>query len=95
MTGLTIGKQFLIFNDTTYDSIMNNLFLELEINELTWDNKSRFIDYFMDNYMVCLESIFDENDLIVDGDDIDNNELNTIFDEFEEYLNYVLKMSCK
>ena len=95
MTGLTIGKQFLVFNDTTYDGIMNNLFLELEINELTQDNKLRFINYFMDNYMVCLESIFDENDLIVDEDDIDNNELNTIFNEFGEYLDYVLKMCCK
>lgn len=91
MTGLTIGHQFLVFKDTMFDSIMNNLFIELEINELTRENKLRFVDYFMDNYISCLEPIFENNDLYVNEDDIDNDELNVIFNEFEEYLDWILK----
>ena len=78
MTGLTIGKQFLIFNDIMFDGIMNNLFLDLEIDCLTKENKSRFVDSFMDNYMTYLEPIFEDNDLYVNEDDIDNDELNVI-----------------
>lgn len=91
MIGLTIGKQFLIFNDIMFDGIMNNLFLDLEINCLTKENKSRFVDSFMDNYMTYLEPIFENNDLYVNEDDIDNDELNVIFNEFEEYLDWILK----
>ncbi len=91
MIGLTIGKQFLRFNDIMFDGIMNNLFLDLEINCLTKENKSRFVDSFMDNYMTYLEPIFEDNDLYVDEDDIDNDELNVIFNEFEEYLDWILK----
>lgn len=91
MIGLTIGKQFLIFNDIMFDGIMNNLFLDLEINCLTKENKSRFVDSFMDNYMTYLEPIFENNDLCVNEDDIDNDELNVIFNEFEEYLDWILK----
>jgi len=91
MIGLTIGKQFLIFNDIMFDGIMNNLFLNLEINCLTKENKSRFVDSFMDNYMTYLEPIFENNDLCVNEDDIDNDELNVIFNEFEEYLDWILK----
>ena len=91
MIGLTIGKQFLRFNDIMFDGIMNNLFLDLEINCLTKENKSRFVDSFMDNYMTYLEPIFENNDLYVDEDDIDNDELNVIFNEFEEYLDWILK----
>lgn len=91
MIGLTIGKQFLIFNDIMFDGIMNNLFLDLEINCLTKENKSRFVDSFMDNYMTYLEPIFENNDLSVNEDDIDNDELNIIFNEFEEYLDWILK----
>ena len=91
MIGLTIGKQFLIFNDIMFDGIMNNLFLDLEINCLTKENKSRFVDSFMDNYMTYLEPIFENNDLSVNEDDIDNDELNVIFNEFEEYLDWILK----
>lgn len=67
------------------------LFFETEFNELTEENKSKFIDYFKDNYINCLETIFEENDLSVEEDDIDNNELNVIFNEFENYINYILK----
>ena len=95
MIVLTIGKQFLRFNDIMFDGIMNNLFLDLEINCLTKENKSRFVDSFMDNYMTYLEPIFENNDLSVNEDDIDNDELNVIFNEFEEYLNYILKISNK
>lgn len=95
MIGLTIGKQFLIFNDTMFDSILNNLFIELEIEELTRENKLRFVDGFMDNYMTYLEPIFENNDLCVNEDDIDNDELNVIFNEFEEYLDYILEISNK
>ncbi len=91
MIGLTIGKQFLRFNDIMFDGIMNNLFLDLEINCLTKENKHRFVDSFTDNYMTYLEPIFENNDLYVDEDDIDNNELNVIFNEFEEYLDWILK----
>lgn len=91
MIGLTIGKQFLIFNDIMFDGIMNNLFLDLEINCLTKENKSRFVDSFMDNYMTYLEPIFENNDLSVNEDDIDNDELNVIFNKFEEYLDWILK----
>lgn len=91
MIGLTIGKQFLRFNDVMFDGIMNNLFLDLEINCLTKENKSRFVDSFMDNYMTYLEPIFENNDLYVNEDDIDNDELNIIFNEFEEYLDWILK----
>ena len=91
MIGLTIGKQFLRFNDIMFDGIMNNLFLDLEIDCLTKENKSRFVDSFMDNYMTYLEPIFENNDLYVDEDDIDNDELNVIFNEFEEYLDWILK----
>ena len=91
MIGLTIGKEFLRFNDIMFDGIMNNLFLDLEIDCLTKENKSRFVDSFMDNYMIYLEPIFEDNDLYVDEDDIDNDELNVIFNEFEEYLDWILK----
>lgn len=91
MIGLTIGKQFLRFNDIMFDGIMNNLFLDLEIDCLTKENKSRFVDSFMNNYMTYLEPIFEDNDLYVDEDDIDNDELNVIFNEFEEYLDWILK----
>ena len=91
MIGFTVGHQFLIFNDTMFDSILNNLFLDLEIECLTKENKSRFVDSFMDNYMTYLEPIFENNDLYVDEDDIDNDELNFIFNEFEEYLDWILK----
>lgn len=91
MIGLTIGKQFLRFNDIMFDGIMNNLFLDLEIDCLTKENKSRFVDSFMDNYMIYLEPIFEDNDLYVNEDDIDNDELNVIFNEFEEYLDWILK----
>lgn len=95
MIGLTIGKQFLRFNDIMFDGIMNNLFLDLEIDCLSKENKCRFVDSFMDNYMTYLEPIFEDNDLYVNEDDIDNDELNVIFNEFEEYLNYILKISNK
>ena len=91
MIGFTVGHQFLIFNDTMFDSILNNLFLDLEIECLTKENKSRFVDSFMDNYMTYLEPIFENNDLYVNEDDIDNDELNVIFNEFEEYLDWILK----
>ena len=91
MIGLTIGKQFLRFNDIMFDGIMNNLFLDLEINCLTKENKFRFVDSFMNNYMTYLEPIFENNDLYVNEDDIDNDELNVIFNEFEEYLDWILK----
>lgn len=91
MIGFTVGHQFLVFKDTMFDGIMNNLFLDLEINCLTKENKSRFVDSFMDNYMTYLEPIFENNDLSVNEDDIDNDELNVIFNEFEEYLDWILK----
>jgi hypothetical protein len=91
MIGLSICKEFLVFNDKLYDKILNNIFFETEFKELTEENKSKFIDYFKDNFMNCLETIFEENDLSVEEDDIDNNELNTIFNEFENYINYILK----
>ena len=91
MIGFTFGKTFLVFNDIMFDGIMNNLFLDLEIDCLTKENKSRFVDSFMDNYMTYLEPIFEDNDLYVNKDDIDNDELNIIFNEFEEYLDWILK----
>lgn len=91
MIGFTFGKTFLIFNDIMFDGIMNNLFFDLEIDCLTKENKSRFVDSFMDNYMTYLEPIFEDNDLYVNEDDIDNDELNIIFNEFEEYLDWILK----
>ena len=91
MIGFTFGKTFLVFNDIMFDGIMNNLFLDLEIDCLTKENKSRFVDSFMDNYMTYLEPIFEDNDLYVNEDDIDNDELNIIFNEFEEYLDWILK----
>lgn len=95
MIGLTIGKQFLVFNDTMFDGIMNNLFIDLEIDCLTNENKYRFVDSFMNNYMTYFEPIFEDNDLCVNEDDIDNDELNIIFNEFEEYLDYILEISNK
>lgn len=91
MIGLSIGKQFLIFKDTLYDKILNDIFFETEFKELTEENKFKFIDYFRDNYMNCLEPIFESNDILVEEDDIDNNELNVIFNEFEDYINRILK----
>lgn len=91
MIGFTFGKTFLVFNDIMFDGIMNDLFLDLEIDCLTKENKHRFVDSFMDNYMTYLEPIFENNDLYVNEDDIDNDELNVIFNEFEEYLDWILK----
>ena len=91
MIGFTFGKIFLLFNNDMFDSILNNLFLDLEIECLTKENKFRFVDSFMDNYMIYLEPIFEDNDLYIQEDDIDENELNVIFNEFEEYLDWILK----
>ena len=91
MIGFTFGKIFLIFNNNMFDSILNNLFLDLEIECLTKENKFRFVDSFMDNYMIYLEPIFEDNDLYIQEDDIDENELNVIFNEFEEYLDWILE----
>lgn len=92
MIGFTFGKIFLIFNNDIFDSILNNLFLDLEIECLTKENKFRFVDSFMDNYMIYLEPIFEDNDLYIQEDDIDENELNVIFNEFEEYPNWILEI---
>lgn len=91
MIGLTIGKSFLLFKYDMFDDILNNLFLDLELYELTEENKSQFIDGFMDNYMIYLEPIFEDNDLYIQENDIDESELNAIFNEFEEYLDWILK----
>ena len=91
MIGFTFGNIFLIFNNDMFDSILNNLFLDLEIECLTKENKFRFVDSFMDNYMIYLEPIFDDNDLYIQEDDIDESELNIIFNEFEEYLDWILE----
>lgn len=91
MIGFTFGNIFLIFNNNMFDTILNNLFLDLEIKCLTKENKFRFVDSFMDNYMVYLEQIFEDNDLYIQEDDIDENELNVIFKEFEEYLDWILE----
>lgn len=91
MIGFTFGKIFLIFNNSMFDSILNNLFLDLEIECLTKENKFLFVDSFMDNYMIYLEPIFEDNDLCIQEDDIDKNELNIIFNEFEEYLDWILE----
>ena len=91
MNGFTFGNIFLIFNNDMFDSILNNLFLDLEIECLTKENKFRFVDSFRDNYMIYLEPIFEDNDLYIQEDDIDKNELNIIFNEFEEYLDWILE----
>lgn len=91
MIGFTFGKNFLIFKYDMFDDILSNLFLDLEIYELTEENKSQIIDSFMDNYMIYLEPIFEDNDLYIQEDDINESELNVIFNEFEEYLDWILK----
>lgn len=91
MIGFTFGKTFLIFNDIMFDNIMNALFSDLEIDCLTNENKHRFVDSFMDNYMTYLEPIFEKNDLCVEEENINTDELNIIFNEFEEYLDCILK----
>ena len=92
MIGITVGKSFLIFKYDMFDDILSNLFLDLEIYELTEENKSQIIDSFMDNYLIYLEPIFEDYfDLNIKEDDIDKDELNAIFNEFEEYLDWILK----
>ena len=92
MIGFTFGKNFLIFKYDMFDDILSNLFLDLEIYELTEDNKSQIIDSFMDNYLIYLEPIFEDYfDLNIKENDIDKDELNLIFNEFEEYLDWILK----
>ena len=92
MIGITVGKSFLIFKYDMFDDILSNLFLDLEIYELTEENKSQIIDSFMDNYLIYLEPIFEDYfDLNIKEDDIDKDELNLIFNEFEEYLDWILK----
>ena len=91
MIGFTFGKNFMIFKYDMFDDILSNLFLDLEIYELTEENKSQIIDSFMDNYMIYLEPIFEDNDLYIQEDDINESELNVIFNEFEEYLDWILK----
>ena len=92
MIGITFGKSFLIIKYDMFDDILSNLFLDLEIYELTEENKSRIIDSFMDNYLIYLEPIFEDYfDLNIKEDDIDKEELNAIFNEFEEYLDWILK----
>jgi hypothetical protein len=91
MIGFTFGKTFLVFNDIMFDGIMNDLFLDLDVVCLTKENKHIFVDAFMDNYMSYLEPIFENNDLSVEEEDIDTDELNIIFNEFEEYLDWILK----
>lgn len=92
MIGITFGKSFLIFKYDMFDDILSNLFLDLEIYELTEENKSQIIDSFMDNYLIYLEPIFEDYfDLNIKEDDIDKDELNAIFNEFEEYLDWILK----
>lgn len=60
MIGFTFGKSFFIFKYDMFDDILSNLFLDLEIYELTEENKSQIIDSFMDNYLIYLEPIFEE-----------------------------------
>mgnify|MGYP003295051095 CR=1 FL=1 len=92
MIGFTFGKSFLILKYDMFDDILSNLFLDLEIYELTEENKSQIIDSFMDNYLIYLEPIFEDYfDLNIKEDDIDKEELNAIFNEFEEYLDWILK----
>ena len=92
MIGITVGKSFLIFKYDMFDDILSNLFLDLEIYELTEENKSQIIDSFMDNYLIYLEPIFEDYfDLNIKENDIDKDELNLIFNEFEEYLDWILK----
>ena len=92
MIGFTFGNIFLTFNNDMFDSILNNLFLDLEIKCLTKENKFRFVDSFMDNYLIYLEPIFEDYfDLNIKENDIDKDELNLIFNEFEEYLDWILK----
>ena len=92
MIGITYGKSFLIIKYDMFDDILSNLFLDLEIYELTEENKSQIIDSFMDNYLIYLEPIFEDYfDLNIKEDDINKDELNLIFNEFEEYLDWILK----
>lgn len=92
MIGFTFGKRFLIIKYDMFDDILSNLFLDLEIYELTEENKSQIIDSFMDNYLIYLEPIFEDYfDLNIKENDIDKDELNLIFNEFEEYLDWILK----
>ena len=92
MIGITVGKSFLIFKYDMFDDILSNLFLDLEIYELTEENKSQIIDSFMDNYLIYLEPIYEDYfDLNIKENDIDKDELNLIFNEFEEYLDWILK----
>ena len=92
MIGITVGKSFLIFKYDMFDDILSNLFLDLEIYELTEENKSQIIDSFMDNYLIYLEPIFEDYfDLNIKENDIDKDELNLIFNEFEEYLDWILE----
>lgn len=95
MTGLTIGKQFLIFTETSFDFIFQSILRDLEYTELTRENKSDLVDYFMNNSDNYLSEIFEDNDLYFDEDDIDSEELNNIFIGFEDYLDYILDMCDK
>lgn len=95
MTGLTIGKQFLIFTEKTFDFIFQSILRDLEYTELTRENKSDLVDYFMNNSDNYLSEIFEDNDLYFDEDDIDSKELNILFSEFEDYLDYILDMCDK
>lgn len=95
MTGLTIGKQFLIFTENSFDFIFQSILRDLEYTELTRENKSDLVDYFMNNSNNYLSEIFEYNDLYFDVDDIDSKELNILFNEFEEYLDYILDMCDK
>lgn len=90
MTGLTIGKQFLIFTEKSFDFIFQSILRDLEYTELTRENKSDLVDYFMDNSNNYLSEIFEYNDLYFNEDDIDSKELNILFREFEDYLDYIL-----
>lgn len=92
MIGFTFGKSFLILKYDMFDDILSNLFLDLEIYELTEESKSQIIDSFTDNYLIYLEPIFEDYfDLNIKEDDIDKEELNDIVNEFEEYLDWILK----
>lgn len=95
MTGLTIGKQFLIFTEKSFDFIFQSILRDLEYTELTRKNKSDLVDYFMNNSDNYLSEIFEDNDLYFDEDDIDSEELNNIFIGFEDYLDYILNMCDK
>lgn len=95
MTGLTIGKQFLIFTEKSFDFIFQSVLRDLEYTELTRENKSDLVDYFMNNSDNYLSEIFEDNDLYFNEDDIDTDELNILFSEFENYLDYILDMCDK